>query len=301
MPRTLTAWAAGVWLAGAVHAGAVGEGTGPLPTKTEMSDLIVLDLYPHLDHAHVGSLLQVTRGDGVAGQPHFEDSQRVLFSWTKGETSGVYVFDVMEEEVSLFIEAPRGAYSPKVIPGGGGISVLKVAEEGMGQHLYRFPREESQGIRLLPEVPDIESYAWAGERSIAFRRESQPSRLFLGDLETGEILHVQDHVGGNLQEVPGESAVSFVDRSDPEQWFVRRVDGTTGETTSLVDTPPGSEHHAWMSAQTLVMGYEGILYRFTAGQSTQWTPLVDLRAYVGDFAWFAVSPSGLRIALLVQP
>jgi len=96
--------------------------------------------------------------------------------------------------------------------------------------------------------------------------------------------------------------VSFVDRSDPENWRLRRLDPGTGEAETVAPLPTGAEEHAWMSDATVLMGHEGVLYRSTGDPEHPWHPILDLEEVVGPFSRIAVSPNRavLRIAVVVE-
>jgi len=265
-------------------------------------DLVVLHLYPHGNHAHVGSVIEVTEQEGGAGLPEFLDENRLVFSWSReGAPSGIYLFDVREQELRLIPGPSEGALEPRATPDGEGLSVLQLAEDGVRRHLYRYPLEGGDGTRLLPEVEDIYAYAWVGQdRLVYVVGTGEPSGLHFADLRTGEMRLVQDGVSPVLRRIPGEDAVSFVDRSDPERWSVRRLDGATGEVTTIADAPPGSDDHAWLSTATLLLAHRGDLYRFAAGSTGPWIPLVELGPYLPGPFRFTVAPSVLRLAVVVE-
>ncbi len=266
------------------------------------TDIVVFDVYPHGDHVHVGSVVSVTDRGGYDNQPFFIDEERLFFSSTReGDQADVYRFDLFAEVLEQVTSTPESEYSPRLTPDGEAISVVRVDLDGATQGLYRIPLDGGDAQNLLPDLDDIAYYAWAGPDRVALFRVGESSGLYLATLSTGELHHIADHVGRSLQSIPGTESVSFVDQSDPERWFVRRLHGETGEVETVVDTPPGSVEHAWMSSSTLIMGHEGALYRYSVGGvEGVWIPLVDLRRYVGPFSRIAVSPSGLRIGVVTE-
>jgi hypothetical protein len=277
------------------------DGTAGTLVQTS-TDIVVFDVFPHGDHVHVGSVISITDRAGYDNQPFFIDEERLLFaSIREGDQADVYRFDLFAEALEQVTSTPESEYSPRLTPDGEAISVVRVALDGVSQGLYRVPLDGGEAQDLLPDLDDIGYYAWAGPERVALFRVGEPASLYLADLSTGEAHHIADHVGGSLQSIPGTESVSFVDQSDPERWLVRRLDGGTGEVETVVDTPPGSVEHAWMSSSTLIMGHEGALYRYSVGGAEGvWIPLVDLRSYIGPFSRIAVSPSGLRIAVVTE-
>lgn len=287
----------------------LGLATEPVP-QAPHTDIVILDIHPHLDHLHAGSLVQVTEREGYDNQPFFLDDDRLLFvSDREAEQTDVFMYSVSEDSVTRVTRTPESEYSPRLTPSGDHLSVVRVEADGVSQHLYRFPfdgdapRPAGEPERVLPTLADIGYYAWAGEDHLALFRvggaAGEPSSLHLADLGAGAVRHVQDDIDRTLQTVPGEEIVSFVDRSVGESRFLRTLDVASGQVSTVAQLPDGGEH-AWVSSATLLMASEGTLYRFTGSQETPWASVLELEAMVGRFSRIAVSPSGRRIAIVVE-
>jgi len=275
---------------------------GPVSVVAQAStDIVTLDLRPHHDHVHAGSLVHVTDRDGYDNQPHFVDQDRIVFSSIRdGEQSDIFRYTLSEDRLERLTETPESEYSPKLTPEGDALTVVRVEMDGVSQHLYRYSLEGDGPERLLPDVDDIGYYAWAGPQRVALFRVGEPSSLHLANLETGELRHIQDRIGPVLQSIPGTEGVSFVDQSDPERWVLKRLDGATGEVASVAELPPGALEHVWLSDATVLMGHEGVLHRSTGDPDRPWHPLKDLSEILGEFNRLAVAPAGFRLAVVTQ-
>ena len=284
------------------------------PMAQPETDVVVLDLRPHDDHVHVGSMLPVSERDGYDNQPHFRDHDRLLFiSDRDGPGTDVYGFSVVAGEVVRLTETSESEYSPRLTPDGTGISVVRAEEEGGGgvQGLFVYPlvdpeagdapagAEDAQ--RLLPELDDIGYYAWASDTEVALFRLGDPPSLHLANVETGEVRHVADDIGPALQSIPGRDAVSFVDASGDGAWAIRELAAGSDETPMVAEVPEGVAEHAWLSEFNLLMGHEGVLHRFPVDREGEWMPIKDLGPVVGSFDRIAVSPRQDRIAVVTTP
>ena len=296
----------------AMTAAMVAADTGPALAQPS-TDVVVLDLRPHGDHVHVGSMVPVSERDGYDNQPHFRDHDRLLLvSDRDGPGTDVYGFSVVEGEPVRLTRTPESEYSPRVTPDGTGFSVVRAEEAGGGgvQGLFVYPLVESEdgdepaGLddarRLLPEVDDIGYYAWLNETEVALFRLGDPPSLHLADVETGEVRHVADDIGPSVQPIPGRDAVSFVDASGQDAWTVRVLEAGSAETTAVAELPLGVAEHAWLSEFNLLMGHEGILYRFPVDREEEWVEMAELGPVVGNFTRIAVSPHQTRIAVVVE-
>ncbi|TVP43115.1 MAG: hypothetical protein EA350_14335 [Gemmatimonadales bacterium] len=296
------------------------------------TDVIVLDLYPHLDHVHVGSMIRVTDRDGYDNQPSFVDHDRLLFvSDREGGRTEVFMYTISTGALERVTETPEEAeYSPRVVPGGGAISTVRVEADGESQHLVRYPaaflgrdRRGDAGAgraaaaaadgpegaaaaeveRLAAPLADIGYYAWAGPGHVALYRVGDPSSLHLVEVEVeggGESRLVRERVGPSVQSIPGTTEVSFVDVGDPDRPVLYRLEGITGEVEEVAELPSGAVEHAWLSDFTAYMGHEGTLYRSTSSPDTPWHPILELGEAVGSFSRIAVTSGGRRIAVVVE-
>lgn len=288
------------------------------------TDIVVLDLNPHLDHVHVGSMVRVTDRDGYDNQPHFLDHDRLLFvSDREGGRTDIWLHVLSEGRLQRITATPAEAeYSPRLIPGDRRapgprleLAAVRVEADGRSQFLVRYSGDlegeavstltpMSRGDRLLAPLDDIGYHAWAGPRQVAVFRVGSPSSLHLARIDADgmveELRLIQEQVGRSLQSVPGTSEVSYVDLSDPDHPILRRLDAETGETSTVAALPQGVEEHAWLSDRTVFMGHEGILYRSTGDERNPWHPILDLGDVVGSVSRIAVVSGGRRIAVVVE-
>jgi len=296
------------------------------------TDIVVLDLYPHLDHVHVGSMLRVTDRHGYDNQPHFLDHDRLLFvSDREGGLTDVWLHVLSEGRTGrITATSAEAEYSPRRIPGepdSGGpgargpggeprppgpaldLAVVRVEADGDRQFLVRYAGDPDgsplgRGDRVLAPLDDIGYHAWAGPRHVAVVRVGATPGLYLArigaDGSMEEIRLVQERVGRSLQSVPGTREVSYVDLSDPSHPVLRRLDAETGEVRDVAPLPQGVEEHAWLSDRTAFMGHQGILYRSTGNAERPWHPILDLGEVVGSFSRMAVVSGGRRIAVVVD-
>ncbi len=290
----------------------------PSPLGAQPStDVVVLDLYPHLDHAHVGSFVRVTDRDGYDNQPVFLDHDRILFvSDREGGSTEVYRFTLSSGAVERLTRTPEESeYSPRVVDVGEGSALVavRVEADGTSQHLVRYPEAGGgPGVRLLAPLDDIGYHAWGSEGWLVVFRvgaEGAPptlARVRVGEGgEAAEVIPVRSGVGRSLQPIPRTTEVSYVDLSDRERPVLHRLDPATGEEREVVTLLPGVEEHAWLSPVTAFFVHEGILYRLTRDPEQPFVALLSFEEELGDalggpVSRIAVSPDGLRIAVVVE-
>jgi hypothetical protein len=109
--------------------------------------------------------------------------------------------------------------------------------------------------------------------------------------------------------------VSFVRKTDQNNWWIDVYDLDTGEFTRLLPTLPGREDYAWMPDGSILMGDGSKLFQARSGDNTllgvstdidvsqdphsQWTEIADLAdAGVRGITRLSVNDSGTLIAIV---
>lgn len=243
----------------------------------------------------------VTDRDGYDNQPAFEpDGAALLFTSQRGDRTDVYRYELATGETSRVTETAESEYSPTPMPGGERFSVVRVEADG-SQRLWSFPRGGGEPELLLPGVAPVGYHAWLDADTVALFVLGDPITLRLASLASGEARVVAEHVGRSLHRIPGETALSYVDKTSDE-WVVRRFDPAEGSTGTLGRLLPGSEDYAWAPDGSLVMGSGPVVWRgVRRGREIEWSVLVDLADEgLGTVTRLAVSPDGRWLAVVVD-
>lgn len=268
----------------------------PTAAGAPSTDLWVATLSGSEAGLSVTDPINVTDRDGYDNQPSFlPDGSGILYaSGRDGLQTDVYRYDLATGEISRVTETPASEFSPTPLPGGGFATIHEAAGE---QLLWRFELDGTEGGAILPQVQPVGYQAWADADRVAIYVLGQPATLQLGNLATGEVRVVASDIGRSLHKVPGAEAISFVDMSAGEVWYVRQLDLATGEIAELVPTLAGREDMAWTPDGTILMGDGAELYAWRPGGS--WFRIADLAsAGIEGITRLAVSPAGDRIAIV---
>lgn len=248
----------------------------------------------------VGTPVNVTRRPGYDNQPGFTpEGDAVLY--TSGRADGqtdIFRYDVASGATTRVTRTPESEYSPTVLPGGGGFSVVRV-EADSTQRLWAFDLDGSSPRLVLEEVRPVGYHAWLDPHTLALFVLGSPPTLQLADTRTGEAEVVASGVGRSLHRVPGREAASFLHKVSPREWWISEVDPRTRRVTRLVRALPGVEDYAWMPDGTLLTARGSRLYRWTPGRGPGWERVADFGgAGVSGVTRLAVSPRGDRLALV---
>lgn len=251
----------------------------------------------------VRDLFNATDRDGYDNQPHFAPDGGSLYYTSAVDSIQTeafrYVLDAgRSKQLTRTPEASE--FSPTPIPGQEAFSAIR--EVRGKQYLWRY---DDAGAALGPVFSTAEPvgyHAWADERVAALFVLGDPPVLRIGDALSGALRTVVDNPGRSIHRIPGSGDVSFVRKLEDGDWWIERLDPTSGRTERVVRTLPGREDYAWTPQGEVLMG-DGPVLRYWTPDSG-WILLADLSggeaegAGGGEISRIAVSRAGDRIALV---
>ncbi len=242
----------------------------------------------------------ITRRAGYDNQPEFlPDGSGILY--TAIDSSGqadIFLYRIATGEIERKTRTSESEYSPTPMPMRKAFSVVRV-EADSSQRLWQFPMIGLQPRVILPDVEPVGYHGWADQNTVAMFVLGSPPTLQVADIRSGKVDTLLERVGRSIHTVPGERAVSFLQKSeDGKSAMIKKYTPATGKIVDLLPALPGREDYAWLPDGRIVMGSGSVLYLGTPG-SPDWQKLADLSAQgINDITRLAVSPRGDRIAIV---
>ncbi len=256
--------------------------------------------------ATLGAPVNISDHPGYDNQPAFTpDGAAILFTSVRGgdTQSDIYRYDLASKRLSQVTKTPEREYSPTVMPGAAGISVVRV-EADQTQRLWRFTLDGQSPTLLLAEVKPVGYHVWADPHTLALFVLGEPATLQVANVESRTATIVERGIGRSLQMIPGSGRISFVVSSTPASGLpalsIRELDPQTRQVTPLIHAVKGATEAdlAWTPDGMLLMSHADVLYGWRRGK-VDWFRLVDLSTLgLRDVTRMAVSPKGDRLALV---
>ena len=243
-------------------------------------------------------LVNATDRDGYDNQPAFDPSGAAVYYTSAVDSTQTETF-----RYSLDAGAPQqvtrtpGAseFSPTPIPAQDAFSAIR--EERGRQFLWRYGADGTGLGPIFATVEPVGYHAWASETVTAMFVLGDPPTLQVGDALSGEVNVVAENPGRSIHRIPGSGDISFVRKVGEEEWWIERLNPVTGETTRLVETLPGREDYAWTPEGEILIGDGAKLLAWS--EDAGWREVAHLdEGPGGDISRIAVSPDGMRIALV---
>lgn len=260
------------------------------------TDIWVVPLASASGRRTVGAPRNVTARAGYDNQPAWSTRGDVIyFSSARGDgQNDIWSIDVASgRQTRVTTTAPESEYSPTMMPDGSGISVIRV-ERDSAQRLWRIPLDGSASSVILANIKPVGYHAWGNATSLALFVLGSPNSLQIADVDSGTATVAALRIGRSLSKVPGANAVSYVDKSIDQEWWITRYDFATAVMTRVAQTLPGVEDYAWAPDGTLLCGKDGLIFQWLR---SSWVQIADLtEAGVRNITRMAVSPRGDALA-----
>ncbi|MCZ6507344.1 MAG: M20/M25/M40 family metallo-hydrolase, partial [Acidobacteria bacterium] len=270
-------------------------GAAAVLAQAPSTDIFLLPV----DGSTVGEPRRLTDREGYDNQPRFlpDGSGLVYSSQGADGTTDIYLYDLVSNESDVLVFTPQSEYSPTPIPGRQAISVVRDYGD-LVQQLWAFPLDGSEPELLLPDVSPVGYHAWADAENLILFVLGEPMTLQSAKVGPGVGTILAESPGRALGRIPGSAEMSYVDKSDPEEWWLTAIVLGSGETRRLTPTLEGREDYAWAPDGAAWMGDDSRLYRWHP-DSGEWEQVADLDARgIYGITRLAFSSDGSRLALV---
>ncbi len=225
--------------------------------------------------------VNITDHKGYDNQPFFHPSQPIIYysSFDDSSRSDIKYYNYNTKKTSNLTVTREREYSPTVTPDGKFISCIIQRDNG-AQDLAWYPVGGGKPEVLIDHLK-IGYHAWAGKNKLL---------LFVLDDSTHNSLHyysidkktdtvIAENIGRSLHKIPGQNAMSFVQKIADKQFIIKKWDINTNAITTLISTLPGQDQLCWLQKGILLMSDDNKLFSYSENSSTEvndrkWQPVV---------------------------
>jgi hypothetical protein len=265
------------------------------------TEIYLFDLKIKQDKITMDNGRNITRHKGYDNQPFFHPDKQLLY-YTTADSSGstdIVEYNYKVQTARKFTETHDREYSPTLTPDKQFISCIIQRDSGQ-QDLGKYPVTGGEPKILINNLT-VGYHAWANNNTVVVFTLPAPFKLHLVNLLTSKDIIVADNIGRSLHKIPGQHAVSFVQKAGDE-WIVNKIDVKTLVITPLARNLPGKEYHmTWTPDGRIIMSDGTKLYFYQPGVSKEWVAL-EMKSHVplNALSRVAVSPDGHTIAIVVN-
>jgi WD40 repeat protein len=259
------------------------------------SEIYLADLKIDKTGFAVSNLKNITNRPGYDNQAHFDPDKPIIYfsSFNAEGRSDIKTFNYKTNETKLFTETAEREYSPTVTPDKKFISCI-IQRDNNAQDLGKYPITGGQPTVIINNLT-VGYHAWLNETTLVLFVLGEPNTLRVFDVATGKDVVIKEKIGRSLHKIPGQMAVSFVDKSE-EKWLIKRFDGKTTET--ICETLSGREDLAWTPDGKIIMSDGRQFFYYNTKSNDGWK--MFFASQLSGITRIAVSGSGKKIAFVVS-
>ena len=258
------------------------------------SEIYLADLKIGQSDFAISNLKNITARPGYDNQPSFHPDKPIVYfsSFNSEGRSDIKAFNFKTQETTLFTETTEREYSPTVTPDKKFISCI-IQRDNNAQDLGQYPIAGGAPQVIINHLI-VGYHAWLNPNGLLLFVLGEPNTLRTFDLRTKRDSVIQKSIGRALHKIPGQNAISFVDKSE-SVWKIKRFDGKTIET--ICETLPNREDLAWTPDGKIIMSDGRQLFYYDTKSNDGWK--LFFASKQDGITRIAVSPNGKKIAFVV--
>lgn len=262
------------------------------------SEIFLFDLSVSKKAARISNPTNITQHPGYDNQPFFHPTQPLLLyaSFNDQGRSEIKAYDLKSQTTKQITETNEREYSPTVTPDGQHFSCI-IQRDGGAQDLGKFPLAGGPAETLLDHLI-VGYHAWLDNSHVGLFVLGEPSTFHLLRLPSREDTVVAQNIGRSLHKIPGEAALSFVQKSGAD-WQILKWNHTEKKLTPVAPCLPGREDLAWTPQGYIIMS-DGAAFFIWLPKEKKW------RSVAAPAGWttkgitrVAVSADGKKLAAVV--
>ena len=270
-----------------------GVAKAQLGTEVYVADFAIVD-----SKVRITNVMNVSNNEGYDNQPSFlPDGSGLLYASTRDGQTDVIKYEFETGEKTWLTSTEGGEYSPTIMPDEKYFSAINLKPDGE-QLMWKYPIEGGEPEVIVPEAV-IGYYTWYDAKTVYAFVLGNPATLVKFDIEKGSSEKIASNIGRSIHKIPKLNAVSFVDKSNPDEWMVRYYNPDLGTITTLVPTYPETEDMCWTPDGQIVMGKGNMVGLFDI-DTRSWNKPISVFKQEGTISRIAVSPTGDKIAIVFQ-
>jgi hypothetical protein len=272
------------------------------------SEIFLFDMKVTDGQVVLSNGINITNHKGYDNQPFFHPSQSIIYysSFDDSGRSDIKYYDYKKKQTNNFTLTHEREYSPTVTPDGNYISCIIQRDNG-AQDLAKYPINGGKPEVLINHLK-IGYHAWAGQNKLLLfvLDDSIHNSLHYYYLDKDADTVIAENIGRSLHKIPGQNAMSFVQRISEKQAVVKKLDMNTGVISTIVATLPGQDHLTWLQNGVMLMSDGNKLYfhQESAFQETKdkgWQPVTIKDSFLlNGITRLATNVSNDKLAIVVS-
>jgi dipeptidyl aminopeptidase/acylaminoacyl peptidase len=246
--------------------------------QTPNTELFLVDIKNNKTQV---SLLSNDNPEGYNNQPFkITDSVYYFVQKRPNETdTEIYSLDFRTQQKTRITNSLEDEYSPKIHPDGQSFTCVRVEQDSVSQHLWKFPLDRSnRGERLLTQYDNIGYYHWLDRNHIAFFLVDDPNELVICELPTGSSTKVSTNIGRTLTS-GSENTLYFIDIFSDEFRYIKSYNIEENSSDIIVRIPNECQDFGYGNNGIFYIGNGSKIESYRPGRDVSWVEIADLEDF----------------------
>ncbi len=268
------------------------------------SEILLFDMKVKKGRIILSNTVNITNHKGYDNQPSFHPDQPVIYysSFDDSSRSDIKYYNYKKKETTSLTKTRDREYSPIVTPDGKFISCIIQRDNGV-QDLAKYPINGGDPIILINNLK-IGYHAWVTKDKLLLfvLGDSNTNSLHYYNLPDQSDSVIAINIGRSLHKIPGQQAMSFVQKVSEKEGLIKKLDLTTGVITTITSTLQGQDHLAWLQNNILLSGNGTKLFSFQIGIDKEWQLVIiegDVSVVKG-ISRLATNTGNTKLAVVVS-
>lgn len=267
------------------------------------TDIHLFDLTVKGSKVVLSSPRNITPRAGYDNQPFFHATQPLVY-YTAAADSGrtdLRSYNYQTNQDQSITATREREYSPTLTEDRQFLSCIIQRDNGK-QDLGKYPLAGGAPTVLIDNLK-VGYHAWIDRtRLLLFVLAAPLNELHYHDLATGRDTVVARNIGRSLKRIPGQDAISFLEKTPQGTWLIQRFDTKTRAISTITPGLEGSEDVAWTSNGVMLMSNGSEIYYRRPDARSTWQPVTVKGAPVPlkKASRLAINPANNKLAVVVE-
>ena len=268
------------------------------------SEILLFDMKVKKGRIILSNTVNITNHKGYDNQPSFHPDQPIIYysSFDDSSRSDIKYYNYKNKKASNLTTTKDREYSPTVTPDKKFISCIIQRENGV-QDLGKYPIEGGNPKILINNLK-IGYHTWVTKDKLLLfvLGDSNTNSLHYYNLPDQSDSVIAINIGRSLHKIPGQQAMSFVQKVSEKEGLIKRLDLITGVITTITSTLQGQDHLAWLQNNILLTGNGTKLFSFQIGFDKEWQLVIiegDVSVVKG-ISRLATNTGNTKLAVVVS-
>jgi hypothetical protein len=245
------------------------------------TEIFLFDMKIVNGKVHLSNGVNISNHKGYDNQPFFHPLQPIIYysSFDDSSRSDIKLYNYITRQTADLTVTREREYSPTLTPDGKYISCILQRDNGE-QDLVKYPIGGGKPEVLINHLK-IGYHAWTGENKLFLYvlDDSIHNSLHYYYLDKNADTVIAENIGRSLHKIPGQNAMSFVQKLTGKEYVIKKFDMNTGIISTIIPALAGQDQLCWLQNGIIIMSDGNKLFSFRETifselKDRKWQPVI---------------------------